>query len=1166
MNKPRPIQGVFFVIMRVTVTQILLVVALTSLVSAAHLNGQGILERKVSLDARNIEIKSILAEIEKQTAVVFTYRPRVIQASKKVSLSVKDVKLADVLGQLFSPAISVIAVDEEGEIVLRPTRAVPVETVAVPVPALKVSGKVIDEAGQPVPGVNVIEKGTNNGTTTDVAGLFALNVQDEKSVLVFTFIGYTTQEVPVGGQTEFAINLIPDIKSLDEVVVVGYGTQRRKDLTGSVSSIGEAQIAKVPVTTLDQALQGRAAGVNVTNNDGAPGGGVQIQIRGIGSLGNNDPLFVVDGYPITGGINTINPNDIASIDILKDASATAIYGNRASNGVVIITTKRGKNNKVQVSLDVLTSVQAEPKKYKLLNAQQWATLANKQAPIDGFSTLPEWSNPSALRNVDWQDAVFRTGLRQNYNLAVRGGSDKVQSSFSVGYFNQKGIVIGSEYKRMNLSLNLDYNAYTWLKSSTSIKYTRGDNKVILGTGSLGNIYHLPPSITGNKLTDQIKDGNGNYGFYNPADVNIRVYGNPVYDVETTDQKNLTNYFLGSTSLEATILPGLRIKTNLGINTTDNSGYFFRPSDTRAQDQYGLGTQNALSNYSQFANNTFEWLWENTVSYTKTFGEHSVDFAGGVSAQQNTYRQLGIQGTGSISDELRNAASVSTITNQYGNQQTYSLASQFGRLNYKFMDKYLVTGTVRRDGSSKFAPNHQYGVFPSGSIAWRAKQEPFLKNVNAIADLKFRASYGEVGNQFSIGLFQYLSSYSPGGPPSSQSNVGYPFNKIYQPGLILSALPNPDLKWETTKVTDIGMDLALIEGALTLTVDYYRKESKDFLLNIPVPAQTGFTTAARNVGSIRNSGIEIALNYRKSVGDFTFGASLNFATVNNKLLSLSAGQTALTNFQLSNPSLFSGLGSNNWAEFSQSKVGGPVGEFYGYKSDGIFQTQQQIDALNAAAAAKFGVGALYQQPGPTVPGDRKFVDVNGDGQVTADDRVALGSPIPKFYGGLNLDATYKAFDINLFFYGVYGNKIFNYIQRTTEDFGQISNISEKYMQNAWTPENGSNRYARITVNDFNRNGNGRPSSTYIEDGSYLRLRNVQIGYTLPSDLARKLSIAKVRLYVSAQNLFTITKYSGLDPEIGQPAQIDGSRTVYVSGVDVGTYPSSRFYSLGLNVTF
>src|SRR6266850_8427670 len=505
MNKPRPIQDVFFVIMRITLTQVLLVVAFTSLVAASPLKGQGILDRKVSLDARNRNIKSILAEIEKQTAVVFTYRPRVINASRKVSLKVKDVKLIDVLAQLFSPPISVLAVDKEEEIVLRPAIVVPVEkVVADNEVALKVSGKVVDEAGQPLPGVNVIEKGTTNGTVTDVSGSFSLNVQDDKSVLVFTFIGYTTQEVLVGVTTEFAINLRQDIKALEEVVVVGYGTQRRKDLTGSVSSIGEAQIAKVPVTTLDQALQGRAAGVNVTNNDGAPGGGVQVQIRGIGSLGNNDPLFVVDGYPITGGINTINPNDIASIDILKDASATAIYGNRASNGVVIITTKRGKNNKVQLSLDVLTSIQAEPKKYKLLNAQQWATLANKQAPIDGFSTLPEWSNPSALRNVDWQDAVFRTGLRQNYNLAVRGGSDKVQSSFSAGYFNQKGIVIGSEYKRMNASLNLDYNAYTWLRSSTSLKYTRGDNKVLLGTGGLGTINHLPPSITGNKLTDQIK--------------------------------------------------------------------------------------------------------------------------------------------------------------------------------------------------------------------------------------------------------------------------------------------------------------------------------------------------------------------------------------------------------------------------------------------------------------------------------------------------------------------------------------------------------------------------------------------------------------------------------------------------------------------------------------
>src|SRR5258706_5917023 len=414
MNKPRPIQDVFFVIMRITLTQILLMVALTSLVSAAHLNGQGILDRKVSLDARNTEIRSILAEIKKQTSVEFTYRPKAINASKKVSLKVTDARLVDVLDQLFSPSISVLAVDEEEEIVLRPTPAITPSTVGATNEnlVLKVSGKVVDEAGQPVPGVNVIEKGTTNGTVTDVSGSFSLNVQDEKSVLVFTFIGYSTQEVLVGGQTELSINLRQDTKALEEVVVVGYGTQRRKDLTGSVSSIGEAQIAKIPVTTLDQALQGRAAGVNVTNNDGAPGGGVQVQIRGIGSLGNNDPLFVVDGYPITGGINSINPNDIASIDILKDASATAIYGNRASNGVVIITTKRGKNNKVQVSLDVLTSVQAEPKKYKLLNAQQWATLANKQAPIDGFSTLPEWCNPSSLLNVDWQHARCRPGLRQ----------------------------------------------------------------------------------------------------------------------------------------------------------------------------------------------------------------------------------------------------------------------------------------------------------------------------------------------------------------------------------------------------------------------------------------------------------------------------------------------------------------------------------------------------------------------------------------------------------------------------------------------------------------------------------------------------------------------------------------------------------------------------------
>ena len=1053
----------------------------------------------------------------------------------------------------------------------------------------KVTGKVTDSnTGQELAGVTVAIEGTSAATTTDNLGNYSIEVPSSNATLSFSFVGSIIQKIKVGNRTAIDVSLSPDARQLNQVVVVGYGTQRRKDLTGSISSISAAQIENVPVTTMDQAIQGRAAGVNVTNNDGAPGASVFVQIRGIGSLGSNNPLYVIDGYPITGGLNALNPNDIASIDILKDASATAIYGNRASNGVVIITTKRGTKNGVEVSLDPVISIQSQPKMYKVLNAEQWATLANELAPIDGFNTLPEWSNPSALHNIDWQDEVYRPGLKQNYNIALRGGNDKVRSAFSAGYFDQKGIVLGSDFKRINASLNLDYNAFSWLKSSSSIKYTRGDSKTLIGTGGqigdteekgILDLTFLPPTMTGNKLTDRVKDGKGNYGFFPPSTVHtfLQYYGNPVYDAETNDVKNQNDVFLGTSSLEVTILNGLRVKTNYGISTNEGSGYLFKPSDTRSLEQYGdPGIQRAQNTYSQYANKSFEWLWENTISYTKAFGAHSIDFVGGVSIQKNTFRQMGVKGFGSISDVLRDVGSIVNVTDLSGNERTYSFASQFGRLNYKLLDRYLITATVRRDGSSKFAPKHQYGVFPSGSIAWKVKEESFLKNVRAIDDLKFRASYGEVGNQDGVGPFQYLAQYSTGGPQIDPNNYGYPFNGGYQPGIQLASIPNPDLKWETSKMTDIGFDITFLNGTLTLTADYYKKESKDFLLNLPVPTQTGFTTAARNVGSIRNSGIEMALDYRRSKRDFSYGINLNISTVKNKLLSLTKELTTLSDLQLSGDGTGLGFGAGSWSQFSLTRIGGPVGEFYGYKSAGILQTQAEIDALNAQAVVLNGPGAVYQIG--ALPGDRKFVDINGDGQVTADDRVSLGSPIPKIFGGLNLDATYKSFDFNVFFYGVSGNTILNYQKASLESFGGLQNISEEFYLNRWTPAKPSNnnRYTRVTNED--NNDNNRVSDVYAENGSYIRLRNVQIGYTLPTNLSNRLSITKLRLFVSAQNLFTITKYTGLDPEIGLPQQYDAarrygpagvgdlSRNVGSSGVDVGTYPLSKVYTFGLNVTF
>jgi len=687
---------------------------------------------------------------------------------------------------------------------------------------------------------------------------------------------------------------------------------------------------------------------------------------------------------------------------------------------------------------------------------------------------------------------------------------------------------------------------------------------------LVQLSELPPTLDGgNLLTNQIKDGKGNYGFYNPKSVYVAKYGNPVYTVENNQYSNVTNYFLASSSLEATIIEGLKIKTNAGVNISFYNGTYFQPEDDRLDQQYNLGgpTQNAL--YSQRTNNTFEWLWENTISYDKTFGDHTINFVGGVSAQKNTATFTGGQGIPPNST-IRDLAQVTNLqldpynTTGIGNpgngQSVYTLASQFARVTYKFQDKYLITGTVRRDGSSKFDTGHQFGVFPTGAVAWKIKEESFLQNVNWLSDLKFRGSYGKVGNQGAIPLYQYQALYATGGPATlNPGNLGYPFNKIYQRGIAQTQPANPTLRWETDYQTDIGMDAAFLHGELTLTADWFNRRSKDFLLTLAAPAQTGYNFITRNVGSMVNKGLEVALNYNHNVkSDFRYGLGLTLTTVKNSLTSITSGTKFVTNFGGLT------LQGQGWQTFTETHIGEPVGEFYGYQSLGVFQNKAQIDALNAKSVSKNPNNPYYQKP-VNVAGDRYFGDTNGDGHVDATDQISLGSPIPKFYGGLTFDASYKAWDFNLYFYGVYGNKIFNYVKSAQQSFQNrgfvgVENVSLDYYLHHWTAANPSNTYSRATYND-DATGSNVPSSAWIENGSFLKLKNLTVGYTLPIGLIRSLSISKVRVYVSTQNLFTITKYSGLDPEIGL---VNGNATQ--NGVDNGTYPSSKFYTVGLNVTF
>jgi TonB-linked SusC/RagA family outer membrane protein len=809
----------------------------------------------------------------------------------------------------------------------------------------------------------------------------------------------------------------------------------------------------------------------------------------------------------------------------------------------------------------------------VLNAQQFATLADTVAAHSNgtFQTFGPWQNPSSLHSVDWQNALYRPGLTQSYNLAVRGGSDKVQTAASLGYYDQKGIVQGSYFKRLTFAGNVDFTPQKWIRWSSSMKYSHQDQNVPFGGNGSNNLLQLsqlPPTLdSGNKFTNQIKDANGNYGFFNPIYTYVAKYSNPLFSIQNNKYQNLNNWFLLSSSLEISIFDGLRVKTNAGITYLGNNNLYFQPEDDRLVNQYGGqagATQNATFTKSTYTN--FDWLWENTLAYDKTFGKHTINFVAGVTAQKNQVDSM--SGTGippnNTVQSLYQATAVVFNTGPGQNGQTITtLASTFGRLSYNFDERYYITGTVRRDGSSKFAPGKQYGTFPSFAAKWRAKNESFLQNVPWLTDLAIRGGWGRVGNSVGIQPYQFAALFASGpSSPNVAPNYGYTFGtpKAFSPGIYPLQPANNNLRWETDEQTDIGLDASFFNGHFRFTADWYKRNSRDFLLFIPTPAQTGYSNEAQNVGTMVNRGLEFGLGWSDQVHpDLSLGASLTVSTLYNRLESLNSGTNGLFNF--GNPSIAvpAMLG---WSQISLSKVGGPIGSFYGYKYLGIFQSQDQIDKLNAAANAKGQ--AQYWKAG-TQPGDRYYADINGDGTVNADDATTLGSPIPKVYGGLNLDATWKSFDVNVYFYGQFGNKIYDFAESNLETFQNrsfvgVENVSVDYYNNAWTAAHPSDKYPRITAND-DAVGNSIASSAFIKDGSFVKLKNLTVGYTLPKRVVEWASLSRVRVYASTQNLFTITGYKGLDPEIGFQG---GSATQ--AGIDNGTYPSSRFFTVGLNVTF
>lgn len=1137
MKKIVPNHAIWLKVMRISFTQALLMLLFVGITYATNSKAQ-LLDKRVSIEAENREISVVLQRLEKLAKVKFVFSPQVINAHQKISVHFKDESFGTVLDKILRPLNIKYEVSGQYILLSDATAAIQllsprnIEMVMPPID-IAISGVVKDENGVGLPGVNVVLKGTQRGTTSNIEGRFNIDVPNNKAILVFSFVGYLPQEVAVGNQTQLNVGLKIDNKALNEVVVVGYGTVKRRDLTGAVVSIGTNELKEQPISSFNQALQGRVSGVQITNSSNAPGGGITVRVRGGNSISaSNDPLYVIDGFPITNPspasgagnsaifanpLASINPNDIESIEVLKDASATAIYGSRGANGVVLVTTKRGKSGQSNIDFEVYYGSQEITKMLDLVTAEQHTEAKNEQLRNLGFAE--RYGNSTAYPKkpveygvgTNWQKEIYRVAPMQSYQLSFSGGTDKLRYAISGNYFNQDGIVITTNFKRYNTRLNLDAQITNKLKIGTNFSLTRSYNNSIneIGTnGVVGAAVTVSPA-------SPIYDANGNYQLLNVGPGSgFGSYPNPVAIANTSTNLLISDRVIGNLFADISILEGLSARINVGadiFNTRRN--IFYTPQTLIANSLNGYG--------SNGTSNNLNLLNENTLTYTKTIQNHAFDVVAGITFQSNreerTYAEaqdfpnytLGANNIGLANKPLPATGSV----------QEWGLNSYLGRVNYRLKDRYLLTLTGRIDGSSRFGDNNKYGFFPSGALAWRVSDEDFLKNSKAISDLKLRVSYGITGND-GIGLYSSLSSYGTGRTVFGDTEVLT---------TTASRIANPDLRWEKTGQFDVGFDLGLLNNRIQLTGDYYVKTTSDLLLGVELPATTGFTSVTRNVGSLENRGFELSLNTVNIDKVFKWRTSGNISFNKNKVLKLNDA----TEFFVS---------STSGTSTSIVRVGEPVGSFYGNVFDGIWQTTDEIKAAGAIARA----GDL--------PGAIKYKDLNGDGIFNeASDRQILGNGLPKFIFGLTNNFLIKGFDLSIFFQGVQGNTIYNYARRSMETSDPSQTFLKSYFEGAWRADKPSTTLPSIRQ--------WRPTGTdsfFMEDGSFVRLKNVSLGYQLP---LKSKYIKRARVYVSGQNLMTFTKYRGYDPEVNSDFN---SNTSY--GIDVYAYPAARTFTVGANFSF
>jgi len=994
----------------------------------------------------------------------------------------------------------------------------------------RIFGKVFNSSNLPMPGVNVQLKGTNIGTFTDPKGFFTLMVPDTKPVvLVASSVGYISQEVDVTDNNgEVTITLREQETVLSDVVVVGYGTSRKKDLTGSVGSVGLSSIDKTPVFGTSQLLSGRVAGVQVTQTNSQPGASLTVRIRGTNSItSSSDPLYVIDGYA-GADITALNPNDIASIDVLKDASATAIYGSRGANGVVIITTRRGSTGKKGVNFDMYTGVQRVANKLDMMDAQQYARFVNEAAP----KTNPAYAIPytdaqidAMGKGTDWQDELFRTARISNYNLGFNGGTADAKYYLSMNYFTQDGIIIGSNYKRGTLRFNLDNKISNQLKMglSSQISYENQLQANVNTTGGSGG-GTLLDALLSSPITP-VYDSTGAYTFKNgPQPYAIEV-GNPVAAANLNSDKNKNTRIFANVFGEWEPVKGLKLRSSFGGEYRNYRNDVFRPSTTY------LGAQN--NGYAQVVtNNNYNWLNENTVTFDKNLGGgHVINAVAGF-----TYQEFK---NASVTSTVTTLSTNNLLTDNLGigtaadgsNTTRNALASFLGRLNYRLFERYLFTFTFRADGSSRFGVNNKWGYFPSGAIAWRVKDEAFLKDVEAISDLKLRASYGATGNQ-EIGSYLSQKQYTAN---------SYVLNRTRVSGFAPNNLPNPDLTWEATKALDAGFDLAIFGGRVQLTADYYKKKTTKLLFQVALPSTSGFSTMTQNIGSVQNQGIELAINtINIDQKNIKWSTSFNISANRNKILDLGAVPFQYTGNVSSN--LFPG-GRNS----SILQVGRPIGEFYGYVFDGIWQTPDQITKSGTKQSVK--------------PGDPIYKDLNGDSALDGTfDRTVIGHALPKFTYGFTSSLTAGRFNLFVLIQGVQGVDILNENKIEMENGVPYANKFAYVATDSWRGEGTSNKLPAVWSTYRRSLG---VTSDLIENGSYLRFKTITLSYDLP--LPKLTPVFKTaNIYATAQNLITITDYSGYDPEVNSYSNSSGNYTSL--NVDYNPYPNIKTYTVGMKLGF